>query len=266
MNVAIVQFKPNFKQLESNLEFLKDKSENIAADLICFPEMATSGYFFLSKDEIWPFVFDFKSEIIRTFQDISTKHSRIIIFGFPERSGNTIYNSAAIIFPDPQLTCVYRKTHLFYKEKLIFEAGDTGYFVNFYEPLNLKLGVLLCYDWRFPEASRSLGILGADLIACPSNLVTKVWTIAIPARALENHLYFLVSNRVGFEQNNNEKVEFNGKSGLWDYNGEVMALASSTDEQVLICQIDPTKARNKKINDYNEIFADRRPEMYINSL
>lgn len=266
MKVAIVQFKPNFKQLESNLEYIKNKSENVDADLICFPEMATSGYFFHSKDEVRPFAFDFNSEIIQTFQDISTKSNRIIIVGFPERAGKRYYNSAAIIYPDPNISCVYRKTHLFYKEKLVFEPGDTGYFVKFYHSFDLNLGVMICYDWRFPEATRSLGILGADLIVCPSNLITKVWTIAIPTRALENHLYFLVSNRIGVENNNNEQIEFNGKSGIWDYNGELITLASTTDEQVLICEIDPAKARSKKINAYNDVFEDRRPEMYINSL
>lgn len=266
MKVAIVQFKPIFKQLELNLEYIKNKSENVDSDLICFPEMATSGYFFHTREEIRPFAFDFNSVIIKTFQDISTKLNRIIIFGFPERSGERFYNSAAIIFPEPELSCVYRKTHLFYKEKLFFEPGDTGYFVKFYFPFDLNLGVLICYDWRFPEASRTLGILGADLIVCPSNLITKVWTIAIPTRALENHLYFMVSNRIGVEKNNDEQVEFNGKSGIWDYKGELITLASPTDEQVLICEIEPAKARSKKINAFNDIFADRRPKMYINSL
>lgn len=266
MKVAIVQFKPNFKQLESNLEYIKNKSEDVDADLVCFPEMATSGYFFISRDELRPFTFDFSSEIIQTFQDISTKFNRIIIFGFPERSGEKYFNSAAIIFPEEGLSCVYRKTHLFYKEKLIFDPGDTGYFVKFYRTFDLNLGVMICYDWRFPEASRSLAILGADLIACPSNLITKVWTTAIPTRALENHLYFMVANRIGVEINNNEQVEFNGKSGIWNYNGELITLASPTDEQVLICEIEPAKSRSKKINAFNDVFADRRPEMYINSL
>lgn len=264
MKVAVVQFNPVFKKLDANLEYLKEKSETVNADLICFPEMSTSGYFFLSKEEIMPFAVDFRSSIIRTFQEISTQKNRIIIFGFPERKGNKIYNSSAIIFPNTDFSCVYRKTHLFYKEKLVFEPGDTGYFVVKYQPMDLNLGVLICYDWRFPEASRSLGLLGADLIACPSNLVTKVWTLAIPTRALENKVYFLVSNRIGIEINDNEKIEFNGKSGIWDYNGELLTLASPYNEQVLICEIEPCNTRNKKINDYNDIFLDRRPDKYTN--
>lgn len=263
MKVAVVQFNPNFKQLDVNLDFLKEKSENIQADLICFPEMATSGYFYLSAEELRPFAFEFKSEIIKSFQEISTKNNRIIIFGFPEIFKNQIYNSSAIIFPVSDFSTVYRKTHLFYKEKFVFQPGDTGYFVIKYKPMDIHLGVLICYDWRFPEAARSLGLLGADLIACPSNLVTKVWSKAIPARALENKVYFLVANRIGNEINGNERVEFNGKSGIWDYNGDLLTLASPINEQVLICEIEPSKTRNKKINDFNDIFEDRRPDLYF---
>ncbi|ROL58229.1 carbon-nitrogen hydrolase [Bacteroidetes/Chlorobi group bacterium Naka2016] len=262
MKVAVVQFNPKFKDFEYNISFIHKQSKSIEADLICFPELATSGYFFWEKDELAPFAFDFNSSIIKEIQEISTSQNKIILFGFPERSGGNFYNSCAILFPDAKLSTVYRKTHLFYRERFIFAPGNTGFFVIHYEPMNFNLGTMICYDWRFPEAARSLGLLGADIIACPSNLVTKIWNLAIPARAIENKVFFLVANRIGKETNQGEELVFNGKSGIWHYYGSLIATANDNDETTLIAEIDPTETRDKSIDKYNNIFKDRRPEMY----
>ena len=121
---------------------------------------------------------------------------------------------------------------------------------------------MICYDWRFPEAARSLGLLGADLIVCPSNLVTDVWHIAMPARSLENKVYLAVANRTGTEVRNDEELLFKGESGIWGYNGKLISKAGFADETVISCDIDPEKTRNKAFNPYNDIFADRRPDLY----
>lgn len=262
MKIAAVQFQPRFKDIDYNFNYIINFSNSIAADLICFPELSLSGYFFWTKEELSPFAVDFKSSIIQQIQEIASSKNKIILFGFPERSGNNFYNSCAILFPDEKLSKVYRKTHLFYRERFIFEPGDTGFFVVNFEPMHINLGTMICYDWRFPEAARSLALQGADLIACPSNLVTKVWHLAIPARAIENKVYFLVANRIGQETNSNETLQFNGKSGLWHYNGNPIASASENDEIAIVAEIDPEETRNKSIDQFNNIFKDRRPEMY----
>lgn len=262
MKIAAVQFHPKFKDIEYNFNYIKNLSNSIDTNLICFPELSLSGYFFWTKEELSPFAIDFQSELIKQIQEIATSRNNIILFGFPERSGNKFYNSCAILFPDPKLSTAYRKTHLFYRERFIFEPGDSGFFVVNYPPMDLKLGTMICYDWRFPEASRTLALQGADLIVCPSNLVTKVWHLAIPARAIENKVYFLVANRIGSETNNGETLTFNGKSGIWHYNGNLIATTDDEDETVVIAEINPSETRDKSIDQFNNIFKDRRPEMY----
>lgn len=262
MKVACVQFCPKFKDLETNRKKILDFLPRINADLICFPELSFTGYFFLSRNEIRPYAFEFQSDFIQELQGIATNSNKIIVVGFPEKFEDKIFNSAAILFPEHQLSRVYRKTHLFYKERFIFDKGDTGFFVVHDKERDLKLGTMICYDWRFPEASRTLALMGADLIVCPSNLVTNVWHISMPSRALENKVYFLVANRIGTELNDGESLLFNGKSGIWDYNGKLLAIASETQEAIITAEISPFETRDKSFNEFNNIFHDRRPEMY----
>lgn len=262
MKIAAVQFSPKFKDIESNYNYILEKSKQISCDLICFPELALTGYFFITKEELEPYAFDFNSELIQKVQDISTTENKIILFGFPEKFGDNFFNSCAILFPDKKFSNIYRKTHLFYRERFVFKPGNTGFFVINYPDKDLNLGTMICYDWRFPEAARILALQGADLIVCPSNLVTKVWYLAMPARAIENKVYLLVANRTGTEENGGEVLHFNGKSAIWDYNGNVLAQADADDERIILAEISPQETRNKSIDQFNNIFTDRRPEMY----
>jgi len=262
MKIACVQFAPAFKKIETNFEFLVTQSKSIDADLVCFPELSLTGYFFFSTEEVLPYSIPFNSELIGELQNIATAFNRIIVFGFPERVDAKVYNSCAVLFPDSAFSFVYRKTHLFYRERFVFTSGDTGFIVAKYPPMDINIGTMICYDWRFPESARALALGGADLIVCPSNLVTKVWTLAMPARSIENKVYLAVANRIGIETNNDETLHFNGKSGIWDYNGKLIATASEDKTEVIFAEIYPQETRNKAIDHFNNIFADRRPEMY----
>ncbi len=262
MRIAAVQFCPKFKDVETNQNFIIQKSKEIDAELICYPEMALTGYFFVSREELEHYAFDFSSSIVKDIQEISTSQNKIILFGFPERKEKKIYNSCAILFPDAKQSKVYRKTHLFYRERFVFDPGNTGFFVDHYPDKDLFLGTMICYDWRFPESARVLALNGADLIACPSNLVTKIWHLAMPARAIENKVYLLVANRIGTETSGGETLIFNGKSGIWHYYGELIACANESDEQVVLAEILPQETRNKYIDKFNNLFKDRRPNFY----
>jgi len=262
MKIACVQFAPVFKNIKSNFDYLVSTVKSIDADLVCFPELSLTGYFFQSFEEVLPFSIPFDSELLSELQNIATKLNRIIVFGFAEKAVNKVYNSCAVLFPESTFSFVYRKTHLFYRERFVFTPGDTGFIVVKYPPLDVSIGAMICYDWRFPEAARSLALKGADLIVCPSNLVTKVWSLAMPTRALENKIYLAVANRVGTETNAGETLHFNGKSGIWDYNGKLIATASEDNPEVIFAEIQPQETRNKSIDRFNDIFSDRRPEMY----
>jgi len=263
MKASVVQFCPEFGNEENNKEKMLQYSRNIESELIIFPELAFTGYDFQSKDELSKFAFDINSEIFSDFQNIASDLNKILVIGYPEKSGDNFYNSAAMIFPDKKFNDSYRKTHLFFRERFIFSENDKGFFVINYPDFDFNLGTMICYDWRFPEATRTLALKGADFVACPSNLVTTVWDISMPSRALENKVYLAVANRTGTENRNGQDLIFNGKSKIYGYNGSVMCEASYDGEEVITIEIEPAKTRNKSFNDYNDIFTDRRPQFYL---
>ncbi|MDP2362753.1 MAG: nitrilase-related carbon-nitrogen hydrolase, partial [Ignavibacteria bacterium] len=225
-------------------------------------ELCLSGYIFHDKGELRKVSFSKDSDLFAEITAKIRKTNKTVIFGFSELSGDKIYNSAAIVIPNDTETYIYRKTHLFFKEKFVFTAGDTGFFVVEDKQNNCKIGTMLCYDWRFPESARSLALNGADLIVCPSNLVTDLWQKVMPARAIENKVYLAVANRTGEEESNREKLLFKGESGIWDYAGNLLAEASFEGEEVIYADIEPEMTRKKSFNEFNDIFADRRPELY----
>ncbi|HRP01464.1 MAG TPA: nitrilase-related carbon-nitrogen hydrolase [Candidatus Kapabacteria bacterium] len=263
MKLAVVQFCPEFSNIEKNSSKMLDFAKNTDCNIIIFPELAFTGYDFISKDEVAKYAFDINSEILQSFKEISKDTNKIIVVGFPEKSNNNYYNSAAILFPDSKFNDTYRKTHLFYRERFIFSENDKGFFVINYPDFDLNLGTMICYDWRFPEATRALALKGADVIACPSNLVTKVWDISMPSRALENKVYLAVSNRTGSENRNGDDVIFNGSSKIYSYNGTVLCETGINNEAVIVADIEPEKTRNKSFNEFNDIFSDRRPQFYL---
>lgn len=261
MKVSAVQFEPIILEKEKNLKKIVEYSTKTDSDLIVFPELCTSGYY-LSDEELKILSEPFNGETVNIIQSISTAQNKILIFGFPEVDGNNYYNSAAILFPDNKFSKVYRKTHLFYKEKFIFTPGNSGFFNIYYPEFDLNLGTMICYDWRFPEAARTLALAGSDLIVMPSNLVTKIWHRSMPARALDNRIYLLVANRTGIENRSEENLEFTGKSAIWDYNGSEISLAGPNEECVITAEINPAETRNKNINATNNIFNDRIIQYY----
>ena len=263
MRIAAVQFAPILFDKDKNVSYIVSKINETKADLITFPEMATTGYFFLNKDEIKKYAEPFDGETKQLVQKIATEQNKAIIYGFPEVYENHFYNSAAIIFPDAKYTRVYRKIHLFFKERFVFTEGNTGFFNIHYPDWDLNLGTMVCYDWRFPEAARTLALNGADLIVAPSNLITRIWHHSMPSRALDNHVFLLVANRIGTEARREDELNFNGMSVIYNCYGEVLNLAGPNEEATIIADIDPTEARDKSINAFNDIFSDRRPRFYF---
>jgi predicted amidohydrolase len=261
-SLSLVQFEPKFLDFHSNLDRMLTWSDSENADIVVFPELALSGYNFNDFEEAKSVAVPANTKKFDGFSAISREKERILCFGFAELYEDKLFNSAILFLPDGTRK-IYRKTHLFYKETEIFEPGDTGFNVFKYEPWDINIGMMVCYDWRFPESARSLGLRGADLILCPSNLVTDVWHISMPSRALENKLYLATCNRIGTEKNKTSSLFFTGESGIYGYNGKLLAKASIENEEIIRSRIEPQRTRNKAFNEINDIFSDRRPELYI---
>jgi predicted amidohydrolase len=278
MKLSIAQFTPDYGNKSENFRRIRAHSEHMDADVLVFPELCTTGYFFQRKEESRLYAETLAGETVEFFRGIARMHDAMVIAGFVESGtdgdahgggSGSVYNSALIVSPNAPVQ-VYRKTHLFYKERFAFDEGNTGFFVVPHHRVDANIGTMICYDWRFPEAARALGLKGADVIVCPSNLVTNVWHLAMPARALENKVYVAVPNRAGKEtrqlegssDNQTETVRFTGKSVIYDFNGTVIAQAGAEDDEILSVEIDPTATRNKSFNALNDIFTDRRPAVY----
>ncbi len=262
MKVSAIQFNPIFGNITENENKILNFINNSTSDIIVFPELSFTGYDFISRFEVESLALEFNSEFFNKYKELSRKLKKIIIIGFAEKYKDKLYNSAGLFFPEPEYNKVYRKVHLFYKERFIFDETDLGFFVIDYKQWDIKIGTMICYDWRFPESARTLGLLGADLIVCPSNLVTNVWDISMPSRALENKVYLVVANRIGIENRKGEELLFNGASKIYSYNGSILAEASKDNEIEISAEIEPHKTRKKSFNEFNDIFKDRRTKFY----
>ncbi|MDF2431675.1 MAG: hypothetical protein JWP44_1306 [Mucilaginibacter sp.] len=266
VELSIVQFTPGWNVKQQNLQHIKALLRNIKTDIIVLPEFCTTGYSFLSKEEALNASEPSPGDTTQFFSALSVELQAMIIAGFAEKDGDLTYNSALIALPTGQVK-VYRKTHLFYKEKLCFEPGNSGFFVVDHPIKDCRVGIMVCNDWRYPEAARSLALMGADIIACPSNLVSTLWGVATPARALENKVYLAIANRCGtekrfLEDGTEQSLTFNGGSVIYDFNGSPLIYAGKDEEIVLSVSIDPLLTRDKSFNSYNDLFQDRRPDLY----
>ncbi|MBE9531820.1 MAG: acyltransferase, partial [Proteobacteria bacterium] len=135
-----------------------------------------------------------------------------------------------------------------------FEVHDIG---------KAKVGMMICFDWLFPEAARTLALKGADIICHPSNLVLPHCPQAMITRCLENRVFAVTANRVGSEARvGKERLTFIGKSQIVSPDGKVLVRASSTRTAARVVEIDPKVARKKDINPKNDVLDDRRRALY----
>ncbi len=259
--IALVQFQPKLLDLSYNISKMERMIKDVKADLIVFPELATTGYVFNTQNEV-----DSVSESstagksIDLFSKLSSEKNSSIIYGFAERTDDGIYNSAILINPDGA-KYIYRKTHLFAEEKKFFVPGNTGFKVK---PAKggVKVGLMICFDWQFPESARSLALNGAQIICHPSNLVLPWCQQAMIIRSLENRVFSVTCNRTGLEKNGNKELYFTGMSQILGTKGEILIRTSEDKEEVAVVTINPELALDKKVTEYNAVFEDRRPEMY----
>lgn len=263
--IAYVQFAPHYLAVEDNLATVERMLGQHEADLFVLPELFTSGYFFHSTDDVRSVAEEVPSgPTCARLRGWAEEHEATIVAGLAEREGEQLYNSAVVVQPSGQLD-TYRKTHLYYEEKLHFMPGDTGLLVvEIGGRVNetYRLGVMICFDWYYPEAARSLALQGADVIAHPSNLVRPDCPRAMPIRALENHVYTITANRYGVETHGEETLTFIGQSLICDPAGEVLASAPREGDHVTAVEVDLRTSRNRTITAHNHLFQDRRPELY----
>lgn len=261
MKVGFFQFSPQFGGITRNLESIIHAIDSFHGDLLVFPELALSGYQFLSKEETWDLAEEVPTgAVCRRLAEVIRDRPLHIVVGLAERAHGHVYNSAVLIGPDGYVG-TYRKTHLFFEETLWFTPGNTGFQV--WDIGLAKIGLLVCFDWFYPEAARTLAMKGADILCHPSNLVLPHCPDAMVTRCLENHVFAITANRVGREQRENKSaLSFIGLSEIVAPNGKIVHRASPRDPELFMSEIDVSQARDKRINPYNDLLKDRQPQWY----
>lgn len=262
MIAGFLQFDPVFGDIKGNVSKVLLMLSGKQADLVVLPELFNTGYQFISKDEVK----DLSEKIPSGFTtrgliELSKEKNLHIVAGIAERSAGSFYNSAVLTGPAGFIG-VYRKTHLFFEEKLWFSPGDTGFKV-WKTPVG-NIGVMICFDWFFPESARTLALKGADIIAHPANLVLPYCPDAMPTRCLENRVYAVTANRTGSEERGGkERLEFIGTSEIVSPNGEILYRAERDSEEFGSAEVDIAAARDKNLNSLNNLFEDRRKDFYL---
>ena len=245
---------------KQNFEKVRKLLRHITADIVVLPELFNTGYAFLNKGELSELAeptdagetYDF---IVSLAQEMNC----CFAYGFAEKCDSAYYNSSALISPTGRVG-LYRKAHLYNKEKELFQHGDTHF--NVHEYKGVKVGMLICFDWIYPEAMRTLALKGAQIILHPANLVMSYCPDANITRAIENHIFIITANRIGEEERGDSKYTFIGKSEIISPNGDILVRAKE-EECVKICTVDPSLALNKKINEHNDLLKDRREDLYF---
>jgi len=264
--VAAVQMDVHIGENAKNTGRILDTLSAAAvtgAEFIVFPECATSGYCFDSVAAAMPYAEERDGPFVERFAAACARAGVTAIAGFLERHGDAISNSAVLATPDG-VAQVYRKTHL--PTLGIDRYVDPGADLPVYDTPVGKVGILICYDVRFPEAARSLGLRGADIIAVPTNWPEGAESspdFITRARAWESRVFVVAANRVGVERGR----KFIGRSQIVAPSGGVLLEAGPDDEAILYSDIDLAEARQKAIvhepGEWEiDITTDRRPELY----
>ena len=266
MKVAAVQMDVKILENERNLAKVLEhlqRATSEGANLVVFPECALSGYCFTSREEALPAAEPIPGPSTEELAAATKRLGVSIVVGMMERTGDHLFNVAAVITPDG-IQGTYRKIHLPYLGIDRFDGlGDIPFPV--FQAGQAKIGVNICYDCSFPESCRVPKLKGAQILAIPTNwpVGSDTWAHIPKVRAIENHMYVVAADRVGEERG----FRFAGHSQIIDVTGAVLVEAGDTEETILYADVEPACADENRVVriagewEYDRI-ADRRPEMY----
>ena len=263
-----------------NREEVLDKAEKLVrkaaaegANIILLQELFETPYFCQKQKFEY---FDLAKPLsenaaVKRFTEVAKELQVVLPISFYEMAGNTAFNTIAIIDADGTILGTYRKTHipdgLPYAEKFYFTPGDTGFKV--WKTKYADIGVGICWDQWFPEAARSMALLGAELLFYPTaigseptlNIDSKPhWQHAMQGHAAANIMPVIASNRIGTETDDESSMTFYGSSFIADQTGTIVEEADRETESVLVHEFDLDAIAQMR-REWG-VFRDRRPEMY----
>jgi len=255
VHAAAIQFNITLGEIDGNLAKAEEALRRVAArgaQLAVLPEMWSSGYAYRKLPELATGT----PRVLERLQEWSQELGMVIVGSLPEAKEDRIYNTAYVIDNGEELGR-YSKMHLFsvMREDRFLAAGDNCLVV----PSSVgKLGVAICYDLRFPELFRRLGLEGAEILCLPAEwpLPRQLhWRTLLRARAIENQMYVAAANCCGRQG----KLDFCGMSLLIAPRGEILAEAGDTDSEIVAA------FEAAELDDYRAqipVYRERRSDLY----
>jgi predicted amidohydrolase len=253
MRVGFIQLNPTLLDVEGNVDRALRMLGRMRGDLVVLPELFNTGYNFRSLREVEGVAErapgGFTTEKLR---EASADRHMMIVAGIAEKRRGGLFNSGVVV-RNGRFLGTYRKIHLYANEKKYFKPGDRfRLFAN-------RVGVMICFDWYYPESMRTLTLMGARVVAHPSNLVMPHCPNAMIVRCVENHVFAVTADRVGRERG----LRYIGLSEIVDPNGRILHRASRTREEHAVRAIRPELANDKRITNRNDLLRDRMPRAYL---
>jgi predicted amidohydrolase len=261
IRIGWIQTEPLYGDPQANLRKIEETLLSGRADLWVLPELFSTGYLFGSRSEVERLAEPVPDgPTTRSLVRIASESGSAVVAGIAERGPDgRLFNSAVAIDASGVRAC-YRKIHLFDYEKEWFDPGDGPFPVV--TMAGARVGLMICWDWRFPESARSLALGGAQVIAHPANLVLPYCQAAMVTRALENRVFTVTANRVGSEERAGLRLAFTGGSRIVTPDGSVLSEGPTMVPAVDAVTIDLSLADEKRVTSHNDLLADRRPRFY----
>lgn len=267
LTVSMVQMAVVSGRVGENLrkaeQFIAEAKRR-SSDLVCFPEMWTTGFNWDSNDHIAVE----QSKTIELIAGMAKRYS-VWVNGsmLALNEAGKPANTSILFDPYGRTAGIYRKTHLF---TMLHEDAHMapGNALCIADTPWCPTGLTICYDIRFPELFRTYAVKGVKMILSPMAFPhprLEHWKVLVRARAIENQLFMIGANRVGSEDLGNAPpahgtVTYCGTSSIIDPWGETVIEGSGSEEELLTATIDIDKV--DEVRNKMSVLKDRRPDLY----
>ena len=262
------------EQNVGHAERLVREAAALGAQVILLQELFETPYFCKDKLEKY-FGLSHRaanSPLIQKFQELAKELEVVLPISFYENSGNSFFNSLAVIDADGEVLGIYRKSHIpdgpGYSEKFYFSPGDTGF--RIWDTAYARIGTGICWDQWFPEAARAMALMGAEALLYPTAIGSEPhlegfdsrdhWQRVMQGHAGANLLPVIASNRIGHEDGESCSLDFYGSSFITDHTGAKVAEADRESSGVITAEFDLDEIRQARVAW--GVFRDRRPDLY----
>ncbi|MGG1941769.1 N-carbamoylputrescine amidase [Paenibacillus polymyxa] len=264
----------NIEENISKAEKLVREAAAQGAQIILLQELFETPYFCQKeKSDYYVYATELEhNKAVNHFKKIAKELQVVLPISFYEKKNYARYNSLAVIDADGEVLGKYRKSHIpdgpGYEEKFYFNPGDTGFKV--WNTRYAKIGVGVCWDQWYPEAARCMALMGAEILFYPTAIGSEPqdssidskdhWQTCMLGHAASNLIPVIASNRIGKEIDEESSINFYGSSFIAGPQGNKIAEAGRTNEEVLTAEFDLDELEVGRIEW--GIFRDRRPELY----